>query len=89
MYSMSSGGERAMFCLIVVVKNNKERSTGHSSVGAGRSGQLCLSVLFHRLLCFVLLAGELKNFKIFSAFPFAFTEKAVVHFSVPIFSVDL
>ena len=59
MYSMSSGGERAMFCLIVVVKNNKERSTGHSSVGAGRSGQLYLSMSAETQimssLCFIVL----------------------------------
>ena len=37
MYSMSSGRERAICCLIVVVKNKKERPMGYSSLGSGVS----------------------------------------------------
>jgi len=46
---------------MVVVKNKKERPTGHSSIGAGCAGQLYLSVLFHRFIRFVFLAGVFTN----------------------------
>ena len=38
MHSMSLGRERAIFCLIILVKYKKERPTGHSSVEVGHPG---------------------------------------------------
>ena len=87
MYSMSSGRERAICCLIVVVKNKKERPTGHSSVGAGLSGQLCLSGLFHRFIRFVFLTDDFINMRVFAAISFA--QRAAVHLSRPIFEGEL